>query len=101
MRNKIVTNEVMDYSQQKEISLNKNNVEDKDFIVKYQGNTYEISDFLKHHPGGRSALKAYKGLALDKILNDVPHSDAAFHLFQEFEINNKRAYDDIEVSDNK
>ncbi|KAK0085177.1 hypothetical protein PV325_005632 [Microctonus aethiopoides] len=96
MRNKIVTNEVMDYSQQKEISLNKNNVEDKDFIVKYQGNTYEISDFLKHHPGGRSALKAYKGLALDKILNDVPHSDAAFHLFQEFEINNKRAYDDIE-----
>lgn len=67
-----------------------------EFYVKYRGNTYEISKFLKNHPGGSNAFKAYRGLTLDKILDDVPHSKAAYHLFNEFEINNKRAYDDVE-----
>ncbi|XP_034949340.1 fatty acid 2-hydroxylase [Chelonus insularis] len=73
-----------------------NSVNINKFFVKYQGDTYEISDFLKNHPGGSQSLKAYKGLALDKIFTDVEHSKAAFHLFKEFKLNNDRAYEDIE-----
>lgn len=67
------------------------------FYVKYQGRKYEISHFLKHHPGGRQTLNAYKGLALDQAFKGTPHSQAAFHLFKDFELNNKAAYEDIEV----
>ncbi|XP_057325328.1 fatty acid 2-hydroxylase [Microplitis mediator] len=70
---------------------------DTEFVVKYQGKTFEISDFLKHHPGGRQTLKAYKGLALDNVFKDIKHSEAAFHLFNEFKVNNENSYEDIET----
>ncbi|XP_015120174.1 fatty acid 2-hydroxylase [Diachasma alloeum] len=70
--------------------------DDSEFYVNYQGRTYEISGFLKNHPGGRQVLKAYEGLSLDRALDNVPHSAAAFHLFQEFEMSHRRDYEDIE-----
>ncbi|KAH0566765.1 fatty acid 2-hydroxylase [Cotesia glomerata] len=109
----IQANELIDRKMMKPVESNSNNIllirnssklnqinssseDDREFIVKYQGKTYEISNFLKHHPGGRQTLKAYKGLALDKVFNDVKHSEAAFHLFNEFQVDNERAYEDIE-----
>lgn len=70
------------------------------FFVQYRGKNYEISDLLKKHPGGRGTLGSFRGLTLDKVLTDVPHSDAAFHLFEEFVVDNQRGYDDIEVHPN-
>lgn len=88
-----------DYKNKNEfmVKSGKNVNGEKNFIVKYKENSYEISDFLKHHPGGRQALKAYKGLALDIALTDVQHSQAAFHLFKEFALDNARTHDDLEV----
>lgn len=80
------------------LSSDETNKNNEQFYVRYRGNTYEISKFLKNHPGGSNAFKAYRGLTLDKILEDVPHSKAAYHLFNEFELNNKRAYDEVEVN---
>ncbi|XP_011305097.1 fatty acid 2-hydroxylase isoform X2 [Fopius arisanus] len=69
---------------------------DNEFHVNYRGRRYEISGFLKHHPGGRQVLNAFRGLSLDRALDRVPHSPAAFHLFQDFQLSNKTAYEDIE-----
>lgn len=70
----------------------------EEFCVNYRGRKYEISGFLKNHPGGRDILKVYKGLSLDSAFDNVPHSEAAFHLFQDFQMSNTRAYDDVEVN---
>ncbi|XP_057325321.1 fatty acid 2-hydroxylase [Microplitis mediator] len=67
------------------------------FKVKYQEESYEIINFLKHHPGGRETLKNYKGLALDNVFEEIKHSEAAFHLFNEFKVNNKNNYGDVET----
>ncbi|XP_043267527.1 dihydroceramide fatty acyl 2-hydroxylase FAH2 [Venturia canescens] len=77
-------------------NLFSNEKEKAEFFVRYRGKSYEISDLLKKHPGGRGTLGSFKGLALDKIMTEVPHSDAALHLMEEFVVDNQRKYDDIE-----
>lgn len=79
------------------LSSDKRNGKNEEFNVKYRGNKYDISKFLTNHPGGRNILKAFQGLTLDKVLEDVPHSKAAYHLLNECELNNKQAYDSVEV----
>lgn len=76
----------------------KNKEEEENFLVKYGGKNYEISDFLKKHPGGSKILQPFKGLSLDVVLTQIPHSEAALHIFQEFIEENKEDYDSIEVS---
>ncbi|XP_051160541.1 fatty acid 2-hydroxylase [Leptopilina boulardi] len=73
-------------------SVNGNN----EFLVKYRGKNYEISDFLKKHPGGSKILQPFKGLSLDDVLIQNPHSEAALHIFQEFVKENRDDYDSIE-----
>ena len=80
-----------------EMNLN-NPKNDENFFVKYQGRTYELSGFFKKHPGGRRTLTPYKNLPLDKVLSNLPHSVAAFHLLEEFHVDSRKQSDDIEVS---
>lgn len=72
--------------------------ENNEFLVKYHGKEYEISGFLKKHPGGSKILQPFKGLSIDDVLIQNPHSEAALHIFQEFVKENKDDYDSIEVS---
>ena len=83
-----------------EVSIEKTEMQgkgEKEFVVKYRGKVYEISDFLKKHPGGSKILKPFKGLSLDDAMAENPHSEAAFHVFEEFKKENKEDYDSIEV----
>lgn len=79
------------------ISDDETEKEDK-FIVKYKGRIYDIRAFLNNHPGGRKTLSSYKEKNLDRVLKEYPHSDAALHLFNEYALDNKIKYDEVEVS---
>ncbi|XP_015184246.1 PREDICTED: fatty acid 2-hydroxylase [Polistes dominula] len=72
-------------------------VEDEDrFIVKYQGRNFDIRAFLNHHPGGKKTLSYYKDKHLDQVLKDYPHSKAALYLFDEYALDNKMKYSELE-----
>ncbi|KAF7383103.1 hypothetical protein HZH68_014952 [Vespula germanica] len=77
------------------ISDDETEKEDK-FIVKYKGRIYDIRAFLNNHPGGRKTLSSYKEKNLDRVLKEYPHSDAALHLFNEYALDNKIKYDEVE-----
>ena len=71
--------------------------EENEFEVKYRGNVYEISEFLKKHPGGSKVFKPFKSLSLDDVMIMNPHSEAAFHILEQFVKENREDYDSIEV----
>ncbi|KAK2586035.1 hypothetical protein KPH14_012038 [Odynerus spinipes] len=72
-------------------------IEDSEtFIVEYQGRIYDIREFLSYHPGGKKTLGFYKERSLDRVLREYPHSTAAFHLFEEYALDNKRKYGELE-----
>lgn len=84
-----------------EVSIEKKEMQAKDekeFVVKYRGKVYEISDFLKKHPGGSKILKPLEGLNLNEVMAQNPHSEAALHLFEEFVKERREDYDSIEVN---
>ncbi|KAI4482288.1 hypothetical protein M0804_008839 [Polistes exclamans] len=70
--------------------------EDDRFIVKYKGRIFDIREFLNHHPGGRKTLSYYKDKHLDRVLKDYPHSKAALYLFDEYALDNKIKYSELE-----
>jgi cytochrome b involved in lipid metabolism len=58
----------------------------EDFIVKHKGDTYDISRFLKFHPGGWNSVSPYKGLSITEKFLDVNHSPAATYLMREYRL---------------
>lgn len=46
-------------------------------LVKYNGETYDIADFLDKHPGGRSILEKYNNKDITRAFDDINHSDFA------------------------
>lgn len=72
--------------------------QDNKFVVSYQNQLYDIHEFLHYHPGGKKILSYFKNRSLDKALNEHPHSKAAFHLLEDFTLNNQEKYQEYEVS---
>ncbi|XP_066600688.1 fatty acid 2-hydroxylase [Prorops nasuta] len=66
------------------------------FLVKFQGERYDIHEFIRFHPGGRKTLYGYQGKSLDAPLKVHSHSRAAYHLLGQFAINRKQDYNDYE-----
>lgn len=56
------------------------------FIIKHEGETYDIARFLKFHPGGRNSVSPYKGLSITKKFHDINHSAAATYLMREYRL---------------
>lgn len=74
------------------------NKHNNNFIVTYQNHSYDIQDFLHYHPGGKKVLTYFKNQSLDKAFKENPHSQAAFHLLEDFTVENEEKYQKYEVS---
>ncbi|XP_031772416.1 LOW QUALITY PROTEIN: fatty acid 2-hydroxylase [Apis florea] len=69
---------------------------DNNFIVTYQNHSYDIHDFLSYHPGGKKILSCFKNRSLDKAFKENPHSQAAFHLLEDYILKNEEKYQKYE-----
>ncbi|XP_076297366.1 fatty acid 2-hydroxylase isoform X2 [Lasioglossum baleicum] len=67
-----------------------------EFLVNYRNRSYNISKFLRYHPGGKRVFGHFENRSLDKAFEENPHSKAAFHMFEEFSVNAKEKYQEYE-----
>lgn len=77
---------------------------EKEFRVKHAGDPYDITDFLRNHPGGINYVKPYKEKEITERMMDTRHSNSAFYLLREYKIGgrNERTTEfneDLEVTD--
>ncbi|XP_075169869.1 fatty acid 2-hydroxylase [Haematobia irritans] len=57
------------------------------FIVKYRKNYYDITKFLRKHPGGVNTLRGLENSDMTaRFMRAPPHSDAAMYLMKEYQI---------------
>jgi cytochrome b involved in lipid metabolism len=73
---------------------------DEEFIVKHEGDTYDIARFLHFHPGGRNSVSPYKGLSITKKFHDINHSPAAMYLMRDYRLpgtSHNSTVEDLEV----
>ncbi|KOC70085.1 Fatty acid 2-hydroxylase [Habropoda laboriosa] len=82
----------------KRLQNNEESTEDKknQFLIRYREQLYDIKGFLRYHPGGKKTLGHFKNRSLDKVFDDNPHSKAAFHLLEDFILNNQEKYQEYE-----
>lgn len=59
------------------------------FEVKYESRRYEISNFLRNHPGGVNYVETYKDKDITNRMKQVNHSKSAFYLLKEYNINGR------------
>lgn len=64
--------------------------------MKHDEETYEISQFLRNHPGGVNTLEHFKGRDISMKLRDIKHSSAAKYLMKEYKIEPKERSEDLE-----
>lgn len=56
-------------------------------IVKFRGSDYDITDFIKRHPGGKSILIKNNGNDIEQLMLKNEHSDRAYKLLEKYKIN--------------
>jgi len=54
-------------------------------VVRYQGKTYDITDYVNVHPGGEKILK-YEGRDVEAIMKKTKHPQYAFDVFKNLPI---------------
>lgn len=60
---------------------------DRDFLVKYKNEAFDLKEFLHKHPGGIGTLGALKNCDLTKVLDAAStHSEAALYLMKEYKV---------------
>jgi len=62
---------------------------EESFIVKYQNELYDITNFIPKHPGGINTLLGNNKKNIDKKFENVRHSSAAKYLLEGFKIRDK------------
>lgn len=72
--------------------------ESTEFLVKYRDRDYDISNFLRYHPGGKDKLLCLKNQNLDRELARNPHSKSAYYLLEDFAKQHQERYNELEVS---
>jgi cytochrome b involved in lipid metabolism len=61
---------------------------DKDrIIVTYQGNKYDLTDFVAKHPGGSQILINAKDSDIEEAMIENNHSNNAFRMLERYRIN--------------
>lgn len=81
----------------KEISQNGNLVDEK-FIVEYEKEFYDITDFMLKHPGGINTLSGYNHKNIEQKFRSVEHSSAARYLLNDYKISRHKAEPNDSVS---
>lgn len=61
-------------------------LENQPFIIKDDSEEYDISDFLKNHPGGINYVEGYKGSKVRQKMIESYHSSAALYLLREYKV---------------
>lgn len=71
--------------------------------VRYRNETYDISEFMKKHPGGSNTLNGMLHANIDyKFDTGMPHSPAAKYLMREYKVStNTNDYDDDDDENEK
>lgn len=60
---------------------------DRKIIVRYRDERYDLTEFMKKHPGGMNTLSGTANTDIDlKFDKTMPHSSAARHLIKEYKI---------------
>lgn len=59
-------------------------------LVRYKNETFDLTKFVKKHPGGRSTLNAVLNSDIDyKFETAMPHSPAAKYLLREYRVSSQ------------
>lgn len=59
-------------------------------LVRYKNETFDLTKFVKKHPGGRSTLSAVLNSDIDyKFETAMPHSPAAKYLLREYRVSSQ------------
>ncbi|KZC14103.1 PREDICTED: fatty acid 2-hydroxylase [Dufourea novaeangliae] len=66
------------------------------FLISYRDRSYDLRKFLRYHPGGKKVLGYFENRSLDKALDENPHSRSAFHLLEDFTVNEQEKYQEYE-----
>lgn len=70
---------------EKEIHSNGKLIEEK-FIVQYENELYDITDFMHKHPGGVNTLSGSNNKPIDTKFLGIEHSSAAEYLMREYKL---------------
>lgn len=63
---------------------------DGKFLVRYKNETFDLTNFVHKHPGGKNTLTSMLDSDIDfKFDKVMPHSDAAKYLINEYKISNQ------------
>lgn len=55
-------------------------------LVTFKGHCYDITDFLKRHPGGKEVLLENNGKDIEKIMGENEHSQHAYNLLEGYRL---------------
>ena len=58
----------------------------KKIIVSFKGSTYDVTNFSKRHPGGKTVLVENNGKDIEQIMLDIGHSDNAYEILEKLKI---------------
>lgn len=62
---------------------------DEKFIVEYQNDLYDVTEFILKHPGGVNTLIGYNHKNIDERFKSIDHSPAAKYLLNDYKLNKK------------
>ncbi|AFX92855.1 cytochrome B5 [Acanthamoeba polyphaga mimivirus] len=55
-------------------------------IVTYKGSKYNITEFLRRHPGGKQILIDNNGKDIEKLMLEYEHSNNAYRMLEKYKI---------------
>lgn len=92
-------------SQSERLPKNGIRVIEEKFIVEYEKEFYDITQFMLKHPGGVNTLIGYNHKNIDEKFKNIEHSPAAKYLLNDYklkkhreDLNNNNFDDSMEVS---
>lgn len=72
------------------------------FLIEYDGDRYDIVDFLRNHPGGFNYVEGSRDRNIETRMINSKHSKSAFYLLREYKLggrneSNASGNEDLEV----
>lgn len=71
---------------EKDQNIKENPKQTDKIIVKYKGSQYDITNFVKKHPGGKKILLENNGQDIEQMMIDNEHSMHAYELLEKYKI---------------